>query len=82
MGRGGSGSGIQWVNGLLGGLIGLALVYGCTFVVKAAADLAVVLDMGNIIFGLSISVVIGIIAGIVPAWFASRLDPVEAIRTN
>ncbi|AMR32120.1 ABC transporter [Mucilaginibacter sp. PAMC 26640] len=67
---------------LMGGLIGLLLVWGGTFLVKAAADVEVVLDLANIIFGISISIGIGIISGIVPAWFASRLDPVEAIRTN
>ncbi|TSD66167.1 FtsX-like permease family protein [Inquilinus sp. KBS0705] len=67
---------------LMGGLIGLGVVYLVTFAVKAAIDIQIVLDIKNIVMGLSISVVIGIIAGIVPAYFASRLDPVEAIRTN
>lgn len=67
---------------LLGGFIGLGFVYLGTFAVKAIAQLSIVLDIGNIIMGISISVGIGIISGIVPAYFASRLDPVEAIRSN
>jgi len=67
---------------IIGGVIGIGIVYGGTFAVKAMIDIQIVLYLKNIILGVSISVIIGIIAGIVPAWFASRLDPVEAIRTN
>jgi putative ABC transport system permease protein len=67
---------------LMGGLIGLGIVYLGTYLVKWIWDVAIVLDMHNIIVGISISVIIGMISGIVPAWFASKLDPVEAIRTN
>ncbi|MDB5115321.1 MAG: transporter [Mucilaginibacter sp.] len=67
---------------LMGGLIGLLMVYGGTFVVKWVADIGIVLYMKNIIIGLGTSVGIGIISGIVPAYFASKLDPVEAIRSN
>ncbi|PLW88636.1 ABC transporter permease [Mucilaginibacter sp.] len=67
---------------ILGGLIGLFFVYLITFAVKAIFDVQVVLDAGNIIYGIGISVVIGMFSGILPAWFAAKLDPVEAIRTN
>jgi len=67
---------------LIGGIIGLLLVYGGTLLVTAAADITVKLYMKNVIIGIGTSVGIGMISGIVPAWFASKLDPVEAIRTN
>jgi putative ABC transport system permease protein len=66
----------------VGGAVGLGMVYLGTIVVKAAIDIQVVLDIRNIIIGLSTSITIGIISGIIPAYSASRLDPVEAIRSN
>lgn len=67
---------------LMGGAIGLGMVYGATAFVSAVANIQVVLDVKNIIIGVGTSVTIGVISGIVPAYFASRMDPVEAIRSN
>ncbi|HEY8782385.1 MAG TPA: ABC transporter permease [Mucilaginibacter sp.] len=67
---------------LMGGAAGLGLVYGGTFIVKAIWDLQIVLDLKNIMIGIGTSVTIGIISGIIPAYFAARMDPVEAIRSN
>lgn len=67
---------------LVGGLIGIGMVYIGTIITKALIDMTIVLDLKNIITGIMISVTIGLLSGIIPAWFASRLDPVEAIRSN
>ncbi len=67
---------------LIGGIIGLILIYLLTLGLHAVIDMEITLTRSNIILGLSVSVLIGIISGFIPAYGASQLDPVEAIRTN
>jgi putative ABC transport system permease protein len=67
---------------LIGGLVGLLLVFGLVIIVRNLLDFEAVLTLGNIITGVSVSVGIGLLAGTIPAFIASRLNPVEAIRTN
>jgi putative ABC transport system permease protein len=65
---------------LIGGGSGILLVYLLSFIPLGSLEL--VLSFNNIILGLGVSSAIGIVAGIVPATLAARMDPVEAIRTN
>jgi len=67
---------------LIGGALGLLLVYGGTLVANNQIDFKIVMSSSNIIMGLWVSVLIGVISGLVPAISASRLDPVEAIRSG
>jgi putative ABC transport system permease protein len=70
---------------LTGGIIGLILVFGGATAVtgyELLGNFKVTLTLGNIILGLTISAVIGIISGFAPAWSAARMDPVEAINTT
>ena len=67
---------------LIGGLIGLILIYFLTLGISNMMDMEISLTRSNIILGITISVLIGIISGFIPAYSASQLDPVEAIRTN
>jgi len=66
----------------MGGLIGLLLTWLMTLVGTSVVDMEITLTATNIILGITISVLIGIVSGFVPAYSASQLDPVEAIRST
>jgi putative ABC transport system permease protein len=67
---------------VIGGIIGLFLVWVIAELLTNVLDFEFVLGLGNIILGTTLAAVIGLIAGILPAVSASQLDPVEAIRTG
>ncbi|MFM9027536.1 MAG: ABC transporter permease [Bacteroidota bacterium] len=66
---------------LLGGLIGLILVFGLSSLASSALDFDLSLTYGNILTGILISAGIGVLSGFVPALNASRMNPVDAIRS-
>lgn len=64
---------------IIGGVVGLILVFIGTLFINYLYDLNMYLTTGNIIMAIVISGVIGIIAGYAPAYSAAKMDPVEAI---
>lgn len=65
-----------------GGIVGLLFVFAGTQLVASLFDINFGLTMGNILLGINVSAIIGLVSGFLPAWSASRLDPVEAIRST
>jgi len=66
----------------IGGLVGVVLVYLIAIVVTSLSSFEFILSFTNVIIGLSLASFIGLISGILPALSASKLDPVEAIRSG
>ena len=66
---------------LIGGIFGLIIVFLLVVLVNAVTDFGMVLTLGNIMLGVTVSSAIGLVSGFVPAYQASKLDPVEAMRT-
>ena len=72
------------VIGLLGGLIGLGLGAAVVVLVNEAGRSSgtVLFDLTaqTAAFAVGFSTILGMVAGIIPAWTAARLDPVSALR--
>jgi putative ABC transport system permease protein len=68
---------------VIGGLIGLLFVWITALVASNfTGEFNFVLSFWNMFIGFSLSTLIGLISGVIPAISASKLDPVEAIRTG
>jgi putative ABC transport system permease protein len=67
---------------VIGGIIGLVMVWLITMVLSKVLDFEFILSFANMMLGAGLAGIIGLIAGIIPAISASKLDPVEAIRSG
>lgn len=63
---------------LLGGLIGLGIAFPLSLVVNQFLPSAMPLWVVGL--SLSISITVGLVSGIVPAWTAAKMNPVDALR--
>ncbi|HEY0066393.1 MAG TPA: ABC transporter permease, partial [Flavisolibacter sp.] len=67
---------------LIGGIIGVLLVYAGARFVTSNFDFPIFISGTILVLALVICIAVGLIAGIIPAYRAAKLDPVVAIRSN
>jgi ABC-type antimicrobial peptide transport system permease subunit len=65
---------------LAGGALGIALGRTCSYLVTRILNWPTLPSVGAIVASVLVSASVGIIFGFYPAWKASRLDPIEALR--
>ena len=65
---------------LMGGLIGLILVFLLTKLLSAIMPFPIYISFATLSLAISICVVVGVLSGIIPATIAARMNPVVAIR--
>ena len=64
---------------IIGGIFGLLFVFTASQIVNYIYELNMHLTVGNIVLGLTISAIIGIVAGYAPAYSAAKMNPVDAM---
>lgn len=67
---------------IIGGLIGLLLVFILTLIFSSLLGFPVFISLDTITLAVGICIVVGVLAGIIPATIAARMDPVVAIRSK
>ncbi len=67
---------------IIGGLIGLILVFILTLILSAVIGFPVVISPDTLAMAVGICMFVGVLAGIIPATIAARMDPVVAIRSK
>ncbi len=67
---------ITFIGGILGTLVGLSILE----MVSGYLDIELIAELSMVLIALTVSVGIGLLAGIIPAILASKLNPVEALR--
>ena len=61
-------------------VLGAIVVYLANEAGRSSGTILFELTLGTAVFAVAFSTILGMVAGIVPAWSAARLDPVQALR--
>ncbi|MFH0768969.1 MAG: ABC transporter permease [Chloroflexota bacterium] len=66
----------------IGGIIGVIVGWGASFAISYSGLMTTLVSADIVVLAVSVSVGIGLFFGFYPAWNASRLDPIEALRSE
>ena len=69
----------SFILSVMGGLLGILMIFIGTLVINYLYDLNMYLTIGNVFLAVFISGLIGIVAGYAPAYSAAKMNPVDAI---
>ncbi|MCX7911591.1 MAG: ABC transporter permease [Dehalococcoidales bacterium] len=67
---------------LAGGIIGVILGWSVAFIIRSTGTMTTLVTADIVFLAVSVSVGIGLFFGFYPAWNASRLNPIEALRAE
>jgi len=74
--------GLSLLGGAIGALLGAAAVHGVANVPAISSIMPPSFSVGLFAQALGVALVLGLVGGVLPAWRAARLMPVEAIRSE
>jgi putative ABC transport system permease protein len=66
----------------IGGLIGVVTGFGLAYLLSALLGFPLEVNISSAVLGVGVSSVVGIVSGLYPAWKASQLNPIEAMRNE
>ncbi len=65
-----------------GGIIGVIIGWGISYIIDSMGVMETLVTLDIVILAVSVSIGIGLFFGFYPAWNASRLNPIEALRSE
>ncbi len=66
----------------LGGAIGVLTGFGLAYALALVMGFPLLISAASAVLGVAVSSVVGVVSGLWPAWRASKLDPIEALRSE